>query len=92
MSVVQYQNKFDLYIFSNILIVYDGRASPILISWSSMEIEIQKSVFISLHLKMKDSVAMLHANKYDPVKKGSLVMLNRNDISEANPLRKWEWM
>lgn len=38
--------------------------------------------------RMEDIIEMLYANKDDPVKMGNLVMLERNDISEADPLRK----
>lgn len=37
---------------------------------------------------MEDIIAMLHASKNNPIKKEILMMLERNDISEANPLRK----
>lgn len=37
---------------------------------------------------MEDIIAMLYANKNNPIKKEILMMLERNDISEANPLRK----
>lgn len=42
--------------------------------------------------KREDGIAMVYVNENYPIKKGNPVLLERNDISEANPLRAWEWL